>query len=220
MPRSRVTALDRSPQLLRRLREAAERRGTADRLGTVETDLDAPWPDLGPSADLAWASASLHHLADPDGTLRRTFAALRPGGLLAVVEPDGLPRFLPADLGTGRPGLEDRCRALTAPRTAEAALHPAADWAPALERAGFTVEAEQRYAPRPPRPLPDSVGRYAHAVLTRLRAALDGRLDPEDTEVLDLLLDPSDPEGVLSRQDLDFRTERTLWVARRPPVSG
>jgi ubiquinone/menaquinone biosynthesis C-methylase UbiE len=61
-----------------------------------------------------WAASSLHEVADPDRVLSNVYAALHAGGLLVVVEMDDLPRFLPDDVGLGRPGLEARCHAALA----------------------------------------------------------------------------------------------------------
>ena len=108
-----VIALDISTPLLDRLREKAGNLGVADRIRTVQADLDAAWPAID-TVDLAWASNSLHHMADPDRVLTKVFATIRPGGLLAVAEMDAFPRFLPDDLGLGRPGLEARCHAALA----------------------------------------------------------------------------------------------------------
>ncbi|MEU6034278.1 hypothetical protein ABZ801_02605 [Actinomadura sp. NPDC047616] len=45
------------------------------------------------------AASSLYHVADPDRMLGDVHAALRPGGLLVVIEMDALPRFLPDGAG-------------------------------------------------------------------------------------------------------------------------
>jgi SAM-dependent methyltransferase len=212
-------AVDRSPQLLHHLRNKARDLGVADRVSTVEADLDAVWPAFG-GVDLVWASASLHHMTDPDRALREVFAALRPGGLLAVIELDGFPRFLPDDLGLGRPELEARCRAMLAHRHAEEVPHLGSDWGPRLSRAGFVIEAERPFTIELSPPLPESTGRYAQVLLRRMRAVLDGRMSADDLSVLDLLIDGDGPDSVLRRDDLIVRTERTVWAARRPPVAG
>ncbi|MEV2276848.1 class I SAM-dependent methyltransferase [Nocardiopsis sp. NPDC049922] len=107
-PEADIVAVDRSPVMLDRLRETARERGMGGRVRVVEADLDAAWPRVG-TVDLAWAASSLHHVTDPDRLLADLHAALRPGGLLVVVEMDAPPRFLPEDLGIGCPGLEERC---------------------------------------------------------------------------------------------------------------
>ncbi len=89
-PDAHVSAVDSSADHLRRLQDKAEANGTADRVRTVQADLDAAWPELG-TPDLVWASASMHHLADPGHALRRIRDLLAPGGLFALVELAGFP---------------------------------------------------------------------------------------------------------------------------------
>jgi SAM-dependent methyltransferase len=208
-------ALDISAQLLHRLQDKARALSVADRVRTVEADLDATWPAIDP-VDLVWASSSLHHMADPDRVLTEVFAALRPGGLLAVVEIDSFPRFLPDDLGLGRPGLEARCHAVLAEGQAEELPHLGSDWSAHLSHAGFTIEAQRPFAIDLTPPLPVLAGRYAQASLQRIRANLDGRMSAGDLATLDTLIDSDGPGGVLQRHDLTIRTTRTAWVARRP----
>jgi SAM-dependent methyltransferase len=210
-----VIALDISEQLLHHLRDKARVLGVADRVRTVQADLDAAWPAIDP-VDLVWASSSLHHMADPDRVLTEVFAALRPAGLLAVVEMDSFPRFLPDDLGLGRPGLEARCHAALAEGRAAELPHLGSDWGARLSQAGFTIEAERPFAIDLTPPLPASTGRYAQASLRRIRSSLDGRMSAGDLAALDTLLDSDGPDGVLQRDDLTVRTARTVWVARRP----
>jgi trans-aconitate methyltransferase len=105
LPHAQVVAVDVSEPMLEHLQHKAHALGVADRIRTVQADLDQPWPALGP-ADLVWASASLHHMADPDRALTQVLTTLRPGGVLAVTELDSFPCFLPDEAGaaaaTGR----------------------------------------------------------------------------------------------------------------------
>lgn len=210
-----VIALDTSAQLLHHLTDKARDLGVADRIRTVQADLDAAWPAID-TVDLVWASNSLHHMADPDRVLTEVFAALHPGGLLAVAEMDSFPRFLPDDLGLGRPGLEARCHAALAEERAAELPHLGSDWRSRLNKAGFTIEAEQPFVIDLTPPLPASTGRYAQASLRRIRSGLDGRMSADDLATLDTLIDSDGPDGVLRRDDLAVRTARTVWVARRP----
>jgi SAM-dependent methyltransferase len=209
-----VVALDISAQLLHRLTGKARDLGVADRVRTVQADLDGAWPAIG-TVDLAWASSSLHHMADPGRVLTGVFAALRPGGLLAVIEMDSFPRFLPDDLGIGRPGLEARCHAALADRHADEMPHLGSDWGPPLSQAGFTIEAERPFVIDLAPPLPAPAGRYARATLGRIRSSLDGRISTDDLATLDTLLDSDGPDSILQRRDLTVRTARTAWLARR-----
>lgn len=210
-----VIALDISAQMLDRLNDKARDLGVTDRIRTVQADLDAVWPAID-TVDLVWASNSLHHMADPDRVLTQVFATIHPGGLLVVAEMDSFPRFLPDDLGLGRPGLEARCHAAMAEGRADAVPHLGSDWGSRLSKAGFTIEAERTFAIDLTPPLPAAAGRYAQASLRRIRSGLDGQMSADDLATLDTLIDSDGPDSVLRRDDLTIRTVRTVWVARRP----
>lgn len=209
-PTAEIVAIDRSAFLLERLRAAARRQQLSDRLRVVQADLDIAWPGIG-GVDLAWAASSLHHLDDPHRLLGDLCAALNPGGLLVVTEMDGLPRFLPDDIGLGRPGLEARCHEAAA--RAHWNAHP--NWRSHLEQAGFTV-AEERTFTTAVSPAPSGAGRYAHSYLSRIRAGLGDQLAAEDRKILDHLLAGDQPDALVRRGDLVVRSSRTAWAARRP----
>ncbi len=210
-----LIAVDMSAPLLARLNVKARDLGVANRIRTVEADLDGVWPMIAP-VDLAWASNSLHHVSDPDRVLRDVFATIRTGGLLAVAEVESFPRFLPDDIGFGHPGLEARCHAAAAEARAHDLPHLGDDWGTRLRTAGFTVEAERTFRIDLAHPLPAATGRYAQESLRRMRSGLDGRLNADDLATLDVLVDGENPLGVLRRDDLTVRAARTVWVARRP----
>jgi SAM-dependent methyltransferase len=214
-PDAEVIALDLSADMLDHLCDKARELGLTDQIRTVQADLDTAWPAICAPVDLVWASNSLHHTADPDRVLTEVFGALGHGGLLAVAEMDGLPRFLPDDLGLGSPGLEARCQAALAEAVAHDVPHLGDDWAAHVTRAGFTIEAERTFTIDLTPPLPASTGRYAQATLQRMRSGLDGRMSADDMVTLDTLIDGDGPGSVLRRDDLTVRTARTVWVARR-----
>ena len=205
-PSAALTAIDRSPTMLDRLRDAAAAHGVAGRLRTVQADLDAEWPSVA-TADLAWASSSLHHVADPGRVLADVHTALNPGGLLVVVEMDAMPRFLPEGV---HPGLEERCREAAA----REGWNAWPNWTGHLERAGFAVAEERTFA-IDVSPAPPAANRYAHRVLSGMRNRLADRLCADDLAALDRLLDPGDEEFVLRRTDLVVRGARTAWAAHR-----
>lgn len=212
-PDAHVIAVDSSVEHLRRLGQKACEAGVQDRVETVQADLDDAWPDLG-TPDLVWASASLHHMADPEHALREIRRILAPGGLLAVVELAGVPRFLPDDAPANRPGLEVRCHAAADRRFAEHLPHRGADWGVKLAAAGYTVEGRRSIAVDDERPHSEAVGRYALRVLQRLRGALADDLAADDLAALDELTDADGPRSVLRRDDLVVRIDRTVWAAR------
>ncbi|MBD0735251.1 class I SAM-dependent methyltransferase [Streptomyces sp. CBMA29] len=213
-PEAEVTAVDTSADHLHRLRHKAETAGVAERVRTVRADLDTQWPELG-APDLVWASASMHHMADPERTLRQVHDTLAPGGLFAVVELAGFPRFLPEDAPAERPGLEERCHAALDRHHAEHVPHRGADWGPMLSAAGLTVVGERVVTVNIGPPHTEAVGRYALTSLTRMRGGIAETLAPEDLAALDRLLDAEGPDSIARRDDLTVRTERTVWAARR-----
>ncbi|MFI6084001.1 class I SAM-dependent methyltransferase [Streptomyces sp. NPDC051217] len=213
-PKADVTAVDSSAGHLQRLRHKADAAGLADRVRTVQADLDGAWPELR-TPELVWASASMHHMADPDRTLRQVHDTLAPDGLFAVVELAGFPRFLPEDAPADRPGLEERCHAAVDRHHAEHLPHRGADWGSKLTAADFTVEGERTVTVNLGPPHTEAVGRYALTSLTRMRGGVGEELAAEDLAALDLLLDTGSPHSILRREDLTVRTERTVWAARR-----
>ncbi|GHC79233.1 hypothetical protein GCM10007079_17210 [Nocardiopsis terrae] len=214
-PQAHVTAVDSSDEHLQRLRERARAEGLQERVRTVRADLDQEeWPDLG-TPDLVWASASMHHMAEPDRALRKVHGLLAPGGLFAVVELAGFPRFLPEGAPEERPGLEERCHAASDRMHAAQVSHRGADWGPKLVTAGFTLQGERTVAVRVEGAGNASVGAYALSGLRRIRHGVAHTLSAEDLAALDRLLDTGGPHSLLGRADLVMRTERSVWAARR-----
>ncbi len=210
-PDAEVVAVDASPAMLARLREAAAAAGVGDRVRAEQADLDAGWPHLD-ELDLVWAALSLHHVADAESLLGQIRGALKPGGLLVVTEMAGPVRVLPDDLGVGRPGLEARCHAALDAEPAPFDRYPV--WDAALVRAGFPAVERRSFSLAPPGAEP-ATGRYARALLARLRSGLADHLDTDDLVTLDLLLDDAGADSVLRRTDLAVRGHRTGWLARR-----
>src|SRR6202451_1579460 len=94
LPDAEVIALDVDEELLKHIQDKARASGLADRVRTVQADLDQAWPDGLKPADLGWAANSLHHMGDPARAVAQIYQILRPGGLLAVTAMDSFPRFL------------------------------------------------------------------------------------------------------------------------------
>ncbi len=208
LPGAEITAVDRDESMLEHLRERVAALGLADRIRAVQADLDQPWPGLGP-ADVVWASAAMHHMADPADAVRQAFAALRPGGLFAITELDSIPRFLADPPGAA---LEDRCHALLDARRTEAGLHMHEDWGARLAAAGFAIEAARQFDIELRPPLPAAATRYAQVSMERMRHGLEGRISAEDAAALGRLV--ADLDG--GRGDLAVRATRMVWLARRP----
>jgi SAM-dependent methyltransferase len=214
-PDAHALAVDSSEQMLDHLRSRADRLGLLDRLSTLRADLDDAIPELDP-VDLVWASASLHHLADPDRALTQLVTAIRPGGLLAVVELAGFPRFLPDDTPAGT--AEAHAHELLAADRKFDLPTMGSDWGVRLTGAGLVVELDRPVVVDLRPPSAPVVGNYAAASLMRLDAAVADRLDAQDRAALRALVDGG-PSDVRRRSDLHVTTERRLWIVRRPAAS-
>lgn len=208
-PDAAVVAIDRSALMLERIRGTALERGLGERVTPVRADLDEAWPALS-EVDIVWASSSLHEVADPARAFADIHAALKPGGLLAILELDGLPTFLPDDVGQGRPGLETRVHAVLAGLGWNKQLAweqlIAESGFELIERRGFTGAGQQD---------PAAARHYAQTYLNRIRTSVQDQLDADDLGTLDSLLAGTDPGELLQRGELTVRVSRTAWAARR-----
>jgi SAM-dependent methyltransferase len=216
-PGARVLAVDGSEPLLERARARAARLGHGDRFGTLAGELPGILDEMDYPADLMWAGRSLHHLGDQRAALAAFAERLAPGGTLAIME-GGLPsRFLPRDLGFGRPGLEARLDALEAEWFARmradlpGSVAETEDWAALLNTAGLKHTRTRSFLLDLPAP-----ASYIAASLTRLRDGFGDALDADDRATLDRLLDPQDPAGVHRRPDVFVLAAHTVHTAVKP----
>lgn len=219
-PGARVVALDGSGPLLERAHARAERLGIADRFGTLEAEFPDGLGDLEYPADLIWASRSLHHLGDQRAALAALAGRLAPGGTLALVE-GGLPgRFLPRDIGIGRPGLQSRIDAAVELWFAEmrAALPGSVteteDWPGLLTAVGLRDATSRTFLLDIPAPASEAARAYAVASFQRGRGFLADFLDASDLSTIDRLLDPDDKAGLHHRTDLFVLAAHTVHVAQ------
>ncbi len=222
-PAARVVAVDGSGPLLERARERAGRQGFADRFGTLEADLPEGLDGLTYPADLLWASRSLHHIGDQRAGLAAFAARLAPGGTLAILE-GGLPtRYLPRDIGFGRPGLQERLDAAQAEwfgamrASLPGAVEEAEDWPGLLTAVGLRGATSRTFLLDVPAPLSEEARAFAVTVFGRLREKAAELLDASDLSTLDRLLDPDDKASLYHRSDLFVLTAHTLHVAQAQP---
>lgn len=220
-PEARTVAVDGAAALLDRVAARAERLGLGARVTTHHAELpEGLDEDLG-TADLIWSSRAVHHLGDQQGALDGLARALRPGGLLAIAE-GGLPmRFLPRDIGIGRPGLqarldaarEDWFQAMRAELPGSTSV--VEDWPALLTRAGLAAAGSFTLLLDLPAPLDGPARTYLHAELTRLRESMGEPLDTEDRKTVDQLLEPEAPEGILRRPDAFLLSASTVFTGMR-----
>ncbi|WP_318215239.1 class I SAM-dependent methyltransferase [Streptomyces sp. SCL15-6] len=221
-PGARVVAVDGAGPLLERARDRAARLGVADRFGTLTGELPGVLGELDYPADLLWASQSLHHLGDQRAALAALAGHLAPGGTLAILE-GGLPaRFLPRDIGIGRPGLGARLHAAEEDAFAEmraslpGSVAEAEDWPALLTAAGLKHTGTRSFLLDLPAPVSDEARAYVAASLSRVRERFGEGLDAEDRATLDRLLDPEDAASVHRRPDVFVLLAHTVYTAVRP----
>jgi SAM-dependent methyltransferase len=213
-----VVAADRAPELLELAQKRAARLGV--QITTLRADLPEAFDELG-AADLIWTSGVMHHIGDQQHALNRLGRMLRPGGVLAVVEGGLTMRFLPRDIGIGRPGLQSRLDAANdewfsdmraglpgSTRTVE-------DWAAMLAKAGLMPSASRTFLVDIPAPLDTGPRRMLRDSLARQRDMLGDRIDAEDHAVIDRLVHSDDRESLLWRPDAFMLNARTVHSARR-----
>ncbi|WP_022883425.1 class I SAM-dependent methyltransferase [Glaciibacter superstes] len=208
-PSSEIVAVDASEEMLGRVRARALVDGHSDRVTTVQLDLEEPWPELG-SFEIAWASASLHELTDPDAAFGRVFDVMSPGALFAVVEMDGPPRFLGNDVGDG---LESRIH--DALRTARTGSDDHPDWTHYLERAGFTLIERRSFSIDMKIEGGSRGSDYAQIYLRRIHPVVAPHLSADDRALFDALVADTGASSLRHRDDLQLRAGRTAWVAQR-----
>ncbi|MGW1721786.1 class I SAM-dependent methyltransferase [Streptomyces sp. NPDC002306] len=220
-PDARVVAVDGSVPLLERAKARADRLGFADRFGILAGDLPSVLAELDYPADLLWAARSLHHLGDQAAALAAFADRLAPGGTLALLE-GGLPsRFLPRDLGFGRPGLQARVDAVEAEWFARmraelpGTVTGAEDWPALLTAAGLEHTGTRTFLLDLPAPVSEAARAHVADSLTRLRDACADGIDPEDRAALDRLLDPDDEASVHHRPDVFVLSAHTVYTAVR-----
>lgn len=219
-PDAEVVAVDGEPALLERARDRASRLGLGDRVRTHTADLSTDLADAG-TADLIWTSHVMHHLGDQRAAVARLAARLNPGGLLAVAE-GGLPhRYLPRDLGFGRPGLEARLDALledwfTDMRASlPGAVTEVDDWPDMLRTAALADQATRTFLAEVLPPLNEPARSHIIHAFERAQNILQTALTEDDRQTLTRLLNEHDPQSLHHRQDLKLLTANTVHTARR-----
>ncbi|MEU5211858.1 methyltransferase domain-containing protein [Streptomyces sp. NPDC020742] len=221
-PQAEVVAVDGTPELLARAEQRAARLGVP--LRTRQAEFPAGLAGLG-TADLVWSGQVVHHVGDQQAALNAMAGLLAPGGVLAIVEGGLPPRWLPRDLGFGRPGLQERLDVAMADRFRRmrdelpGSVRAVEDWPGMLRTAGLTGARSRTFLVEHPAPLSDATRQFVRASVQRCRSVLAELLDAEDLSALDRLLDPSDPAGVDRRPDLFLLTAKTVHYGTAPAAA-
>ncbi|MEU5576497.1 class I SAM-dependent methyltransferase [Streptomyces huasconensis] len=217
-PKARIVAADPEEPLLEQARDRAAREGLGDRFATVRAALPDAIDDV-PTADLLWLCKSLHHVGDQGAALAALADRLAPGGALALLEGGLSARYLPRDIGFGRPGLLARLEASDEEWFAgmraglPGSKDAAEDWPALLADAGLRHTATRTFLLDLPAPLSEDARAHIVEEFTRRRDTREDRLAPDDLATLDRLLDKNDPQSLHHRPDLFLLTAQTVHVA-------
>lgn len=222
-PTARIVAADPEEPLLERARERAAREGLTGRFDAVRAALPDDIGDV-PTADLLWLCKSLHHVGDQSAALAALAGRLAPGGAIALLEGGLNARYLPRDIGFGRPGLLSRLEASdeawfagmreSLPDTKDAPE----DWPALLTGAGLRHVATRSFLLDLPAPLPEDARAHVIEEFTRRREMHEERFTPEDLATFDRLLDADDPQSLHHRPDLFLLSAQTVHVAVKDPA--
>ena len=217
-PAADVVAIDGSPAMLARAAARARSRGLEERVLTHHAELPGGLAAFAGTADVVWASMSLHHVGDEVAALRELATCLVPDGLLAIAEFGDPTRLLPADLGVGRPGLEARLRDaagswFAAMRQGLDGAVASADLEDMVRAAGLEVVGTRLSHIRLDAPLTAAARAVAAGALQRMRDQFASRLEPDDVAALDVLLDDGDSRSLARRPDAFVEASRRLVLA-------
>ncbi|MFI9051610.1 class I SAM-dependent methyltransferase [Streptomyces sp. NPDC053427] len=223
-PAAEVVAVDPTEGLLERARARADRLGLGDRIRTHAAEVPDGLDALD-GADLIWSSNALHHIGDQRGVVAALAGHLRPGGVLAIAEGGLAPRFLPRDIGIGRPGLQSRLDAVaeewfTQMRSALPGAEGAVeDWPAFLADAGLRTPRTRSFLLDLPAPLSTAARDYVLSRTGRAMEAYGDQLDEDDLTTLSRLNDRHDAAGLARRPDAFLLAVQTVHMAFAAPRS-
>jgi SAM-dependent methyltransferase len=216
-PAATVVAADGAPPLLQLTAARAAEAGLAERVQTARLHLPDGVDALG-HADLIWMAMVLHHVGDEAAMVRRLRTMLEPRGVLVLAEHGEPLRFLREGAEPCPLGFNDRLAALdtewlAAMRADLPGATPSAGYPAMLEAAGFTVLADRIVHVRLAVPLAEGPRRVVLGRLRRMQELFAAELDAADRAALDVLIDESDPLGVMRRDDVFLDASRHVYVA-------
>jgi SAM-dependent methyltransferase len=217
-PSVTVVAVDGSEALLEKAVARAEAAGLSGRVTTRKVDLPEGIERLG-QADLIWMAMVLHHIGDEAAALRALRGMLNLGRVLVLAEHGDPLRFLPDGASPAPSGLADRLALADAAWLAEmrAGLPdstPSAGYPAMLQAAGFELVVDRVAHVRLAAPLRVDARRMVLGRLRRMREMFAERLEEQDREALDVLIDEEHSLGVMQRPDVFLDASRHIYIVR------
>jgi ubiquinone/menaquinone biosynthesis C-methylase UbiE len=216
-----VTAFDIDEQTLVVAKNTLGQTEYHPRVVFQEADVSAlPFPD--DQFDFAWCSRMIHHIKDQVGGVKELCRVLKPGGKLFLREGGLRPRILPADIGLGIPGLEDRLSAHFS-KWFSANVRPTSDsvayhfgWTQMLRDSGFTDVSGKSFLVEFFSPFEEY---QVDFVSQQLSIWLEDEeretlLSEDDRATLKMILSPESPYYAFMRADLHYCEVITVYQGR------
>jgi ubiquinone/menaquinone biosynthesis C-methylase UbiE len=211
-PTGRVVALDAAPLYLEHARQSIAERSSAAPIefiaGTLE---DSP---LEPGTfDAVWCAQSLYSLPEPVAALRQMARSAKSGGLVAVLEDDGLHRLIlpwPVEI-------ELSVRAAELAILADQSRHPHKFYVgrhlrAVFRDAGLTDVRKSTWASDRAYPLADAERRFLTEYFRRLHERIAPKLDADVRSDFERLIDERSPEFLLDQPDFDVTCiDHVVW---------
>lgn len=205
LPEAEVVAIDASESMVDAVIERAVLAGVGSRVSARVAELPGGIAGLD-DVDLVWASMSLHHVSDERAAIREIADSLSERGVVAIVEFGDQRRLLPP----GDEALGDRVEAAYERYFAEQSQHwhgntPSGELSDMVRGAGLEVVRDQVSVITREPPLDEAERRYVTSSMWRAIRQLEGHLDQDDLDALELLArDDQRPDGtvVVSRRIL------------------
>ena len=216
-----VTALDVIPELLQTVRQRLDSSPLKGRVSYHEGDIQQ-LPFENRQFDVVWSSRTVHHLPDQLAGVRELCRVLKPGGRLLLREGGLRPQVLPADVGIGEPGLEDRLALAfhrwfhAHVRGGKAAVRYPYGWTQLLRDAGLVDVTAKSFLLEQMPPFTELQVEYMARLLSRWVDSDERRtfISDEDADVIQQLVDVDSPRYVFNRQDLHYIEAITVYLGK------
>lgn len=213
-----IIGVDINLAYLAQARRAASRQAGSARIDFVAGSFDRlPFPDG--TFDLVWCAQSLYSLPDPVVAIGHMARALRPGGLVAVLENDTLHKvFLPWPVRLELPLRAAELRSFVEGPGSSSKYYvgrrlPAILAAAGLEPLRMTTHAFDRQAP-----LGEAERELLQSYLEEVADRVEPHLDAALLEELRRLVDPGSPQHLLGLPHLTMTWLNVLAIGRKPSV--
>jgi ubiquinone/menaquinone biosynthesis C-methylase UbiE len=217
-----VVAVDNNPNFLRAAEERIRRRRSESNAAPLapvrflEADLNQLAAE-SPIYDVAWCAQSLFSFPEPVSSLKKIRAALKPGGLVVVLENNTLHQLLlpwPTEQELIIRSAEFAALAAESKRPGKFYVGrrlPTVLAEAGFEPLGFTTQAIDRAAP-----LDEPHERFLRCYLQKLRERIEPHIDPADAAEFAEAIRPEGRNYVLTRPHFACTWINVIAVGRKP----